>query len=920
MAAVGVTREQDLRRLLTAVGEAADGHGSVIFLAGPTGSGKSFLLKQVGAGSGDTHVDVVSVLCYETGAANPLGPFIEGLRALTNEERRGDRAKRILEFLGKVAPPLLELIPMVGAIAGKAVKAGSDVGIYALGGREEQQKELAADVAVVLQHAAADTPLLVILDDAQWIDAASAEVIARLSDTAPAHPLLLLVAYDPDLVDDSGPLAAVRATAIGRGLANEVVLADLTAEGVTAFLVERYGTVPGRGLAEWLHDRTDGNLLFLKQYLRRLEEEGILRHEEDAWTLDGTIAGEPDAWSLSGRLAEAPTPDNLLELLRPRVADLEDDERSLLETGAVQGRRFLSTVLVRLLDREEDEILDRLAKLAERRRLIEAQDVEDWWSDRSAQYTFDPGVLQELLYGRYAKSPYERRRRHRAVADALEALIAEDSPPPRHALLEIAWHYEQARKPLEAAAKLVDVADSTFAEGADRETGIHAARALALLREVPAEQLTGDARTNERRLLVRAILLLLLGGEPSWTAASTSGAGERLVELAEEGERVARDLGDEKLRANALYAKAFVLTAYGGLEEALPVYQEALDLARAAGDPLAEFAILVKYGHHLNSVDLHEGWKLLQQAHELLLGDALANHLDERQRAGQTALLESRLGIAAFDLDRYGEALDLLTRSSVALREFRTRDEGAWSLAFLAQIHTAVGLYETGEATLRDAIGIFASDSRALGVRGYLYSLLGHLYLESDPPNLDAARQALLPGREEARAAGYRPVMPFAEIFWAELLVAEGTPEKLREADEALTAATSFGWERSDIRARSLRARIAVAEGRGSEALELSTQAVTPLEKRGGVVPTVRAEEIYFTHARVIEATNQEGAQHYVDEAARVVRQKADSLQDPMHRESYRRGVRLSREILEAAGSGGAAPTSPGASSPRRPG
>jgi hypothetical protein len=139
--------------------------------------------------------------------------------------------------------------------------------------------------------------------------------------------------------------------------------------------------------------------------------------------------------------------------------------------------------------------------------------------------------------------------------------MAEDNPPPRHALLEIARHYEQAGKPLEAAAKLVDVADSTFAEGADRETGIHAARALALLREVPPEQLTGDARTNDRRLLVRAILLLLLGGEPSWTAASTAGAGERLVELAEEGERVARDLGDEKLRANALYAKAFVLTA-----------------------------------------------------------------------------------------------------------------------------------------------------------------------------------------------------------------------------------------------------------------------------------------------------------------------------------------------------------------------
>ncbi len=292
--------------------------------------------------------------------------------------------------------------------------------------------------------------------------------------------------------------------------------------------------------------------------------------------------------------------------------------------------------------------------------------------------------------------------------------------------------------------------------------------------------------------------------------------------------------------------------------------------------------------------------KLLEEAHDLLLGDALTSQLDERQRASQMALIESRLGVAAFDLGRYGEALDLLARSSVALREFRNHDERAWSLVFLAQVHTAVGLYEAGEATIRDALGLFADDPRPLGVRGYLYSLLGRLYLEWDPPKLDAAHEALLRAREEARKSGHRTVMPFAEIFWAALLFAEGTPEKLREADDVLATVTSFGWERSEISARSLRARIALAQGRTGPALKLSTQAVTPLEKRGGVVPTVRAEEIYFTHARALEAANQERAEHYFDEAARVVRGKIDSLQDPAQRDSYRRRVRVSREILDA--------------------
>jgi tetratricopeptide (TPR) repeat protein len=692
----------------------------------------------------------------------------------------------------------------------------------------------------------------------------------------------------------------VRAETVGRGLATELALSDLSVEGVRAFLLDRYGSIPAGRLEEWLHDRTDGNPRFLTQYLDRLEDAGILRREGEAWTFDGSIEGEPGRWSRGGRLAEIETPRNLLELLRPRIAALDEDEFALLQTGAVQGRRFLSAVLVRLLDREENEIFARLHTIARRRRLIEAEGVEGWWSEKSAQYTFDPGLLQELLYDEGYRDPYERRRGHAAVAGALEVLIADEHPPPRHALLEIAAHYEQAGNPLQAAAKLIEVADSTFAERADRETGIHATRALALLRKVQPKQPTDDAGTTARRLVARAILLLLIGGEVSWTAYATSAEGERLIELAEEGERVATELGDEKLRVNALYAKAYVQTICGSLEEALALYQDALDAARVAGDPLAEFSILVTYGHQLDSVDLHQGLKLLEEAHELLVGDALTGQLDERQRASQMALIESRLGVAAFDLGRYGEALDLLTRSSVALREFRNHDERAWSQVFLAQVYTAVGLYESGEAAIRDALELFADDSRPLGVRGYLYSLLGRLYLEWEPPKLDAAREALLHARVEARESGHRTVMPFADIFWAALLFAEGTPEKLREADDVLAAVTSFGWERSEISARSLRARIALAEGRTGPALELSWQAVTPLEKRGDVVPTVRAEEIYFTHARALEAADQEQAEHYYAAAARVVREKLDSLHDAAQRDSYQRRVRVSREILAA--------------------
>jgi len=901
-----IGREREFYALLAAAEEAAAGRGSIVFLAGPTGGGKSSLIKALtealAASETEPQPEVVSVLCYETSAGNPLGPFGEVLRALTSRERRGDRAKRVIELVRQIAPPLVELIPVIGKLAALGVKAAADVGVYALGAdHQAQQAQLASDVAHALVHVAEEIPLVVAVDDAQWIDGPSTEVIARLAQGIESDRLVLLVAYDDDLVDDRHPLARLRSAVLSRPGDRRMVLDDFGREQIEAVLRDPYGGIPDARLAEWLLDRTDGNPLFLEQYLATLEERGVLRTANGGWALDGSIEGGPGDWRLGGALAQAQTPNTLLELMRPRLADLDDDERRLLETGAVQGRRFLSAVLVKLLDREEDEILDRLGRLEERRRMITIEETEDWWSDRSNLYSFDPGVLQDLLYGRYARSAYERRRRHRAVAQTLEALIADDRPPPRHALLEIAHHYERAGDAPAAARRLVDVAESTFAEGADRETADFADRAVALLRTALAGSLSDQARPEAQRLLARAIVLLVLGRQPSLQADQSTDGGRHLLELADEAQRAADAVGDLAARANARYAAALVLTGYRGLHEGIAAYREALELARSAGDSVGQFAILVNLGHQLDSVNLEEGWAVLQEAQALLDAGALARDLDEATLAFETTRLETMIGVAAFDLGRYGQALELLVHGSHALRTARRRDEAGWAMAFLGQVYTAIGLYEAAEATLREAIALFEDEHGSLGLRGYLRALVGHLYVEWDPPRLAPAREELQRARAEAAASGYLAVAPLVDACWAELLLAEGTPATLREADALLEASATFGWARSEITACSLRARIALAEGRLEDAVGLSTRAVEQLMERGGAVPATRSEEILFAHVHVLEAVDASDAPAHAAQAARIVRAKAASLDDEAQRTSFLERVRLSRAVLAAA-------------------
>jgi hypothetical protein len=145
------------------------------------------------------------------------------------------------------------------------------------------------------------------------------------------------------------------------------------------------------------------------------------------------------------------------------------------------------------------------------------------------------------------------------------------------------------------------------------------------------------------------------------------------------------------------------------------------------------------------------------------------------------------------------------------------------------------------------------------------------------------------------------------EAYWAEYLLADGSHSALREADAVLKAGASFGWARNEITADSLRARVALAEGRVDDAVRLSSRAVKQLRERGGAVPAVRSEEILLAHMHVLDAADsKEEAVAYAAEAARIVGAKGASLRDPAQRQSFTERVPLSVAALAAAEQRGA--------------
>jgi hypothetical protein len=139
------------------------------------------------------------------------------------------------------------------------------------------------------------------------------------------------------------------------------------------------------------------------------------------------------------------------------------------------------------------------------------------------------------------------------------------------------------------------------------------------------------------------------------------------------------------------------------------------------------------------------------------------------------------------------------------------------------------------------------------------------------------------------------------EASYAEFLIAEGTRDSLRKAEELLAECPTYGWPRSEIAVRHGRARIAVAEDRLADALAFSSEAVEVLQARRGTVTATRAEEILLTHSQILERTHSSEASSFATQAAEVVRAKARSLADPAQRQSYLTRVEVTRAVLAAA-------------------
>ncbi|MBB4691938.1 diguanylate cyclase [Paractinoplanes abujensis] len=371
-------RETEREQLARRWRSARDGHGGVLRIRGPAGSGRSRLAEEV--------ADQAAGCPVLFAAADPDAPlpmaalrsaidgYLQSVRWLPAPGRA--TAEQHLREAAAAAGPALaaRLSPRLAEIIGAVPEEGRD------------ELVLAAAAAFLGDLARRAGGLVLVLDDAHWLSPATREVLDRLGPDLPGLPLLVVLTEPagepgPDVAADT----VLDCEPLGRAAVDELIASRLPGARVTAELTGHVA------------DRTGGNPFAVVAYLWRLIDAGLLSPLWGEWWFD-----EAGARAL-------PAAEDVRDLLASRLADLPGDVREVLVPAAVAGARFRNETLI-AAGLAEDQVVAAVAAALDRR-VLETR--------TGGAYAFIHPLLREQLL---ATVPAERQQRlHAAVADALEA-------------------------------------------------------------------------------------------------------------------------------------------------------------------------------------------------------------------------------------------------------------------------------------------------------------------------------------------------------------------------------------------------------------------------------------------------------------------------------------------------------------------
>jgi DNA-binding CsgD family transcriptional regulator/tetratricopeptide (TPR) repeat protein len=424
-----VGRAEELRILTAAIDAAVAGTAATVLVGGDAGIGKTRFVGEVSARARDRGAVVATGACLPMeGGGLPYGPVMAIIGHLVRQFEgsiTADSLGSLASGFGVGGPALAEPVASYSAKPHLADELG--------------KTKLFGSILTAFAEIAEQVPLVLVLEDLQWADSGSTELLAFLTRNLLDARVLLIATYRSDDVSRTHPLRTLISELARHPQATTVALPPLERAEVADLVSGIIGADPAPALVDSIWERSQGNAFFA-------EELTLARDDPDLST-------------------------ELRDVIMSGLEVLSADAQRLLRVAAVIGSDIDHELLVAVGVLDAAAVDEAVAELVERQMLVV--------DAHAAGYRFRHELLREAIDD--AQLPFERRRLHLAVADALSRDPALGPTDPIRRSSELARHCWAAGVWAGALTSSLAAADATYAVWAFPETLAHLERALGAL-------------------------------------------------------------------------------------------------------------------------------------------------------------------------------------------------------------------------------------------------------------------------------------------------------------------------------------------------------------------------------------------------------------------------------------------------------
>ena len=385
-----VGREEEILTIQRAYQQTRHGQRKAVFIFGEPGIGKTRLSREFTEWSQESQQAMVLWgYCYEMSGSFPYQPIADAISAYVRQCSPAE----LRAMLGNSAVDLAKIAPEVRF---KLPELPQPEPI----GPELERRNLYSAVARFFNTLAEQQPLIIILDDLQWADAATIQLLnfllmqgteTRPSDSTKAAgkhgavPLYLML-YRADSVHDTHPLRGLMGTLARAGISDDVRLQRLSEAEVHQLLVNIAGHSVRPIFAAEIFRQTEGNPFFIGEAIRTL-------------ILEGKIKKVGDRWQATVDINQLELPHSVRLLIERRLVHLSPECRTTMTLAAVLGRQFSSALLSQARNLSEDAVAEHIDDAIQAQILSVFSDPsKSGTQEQDLDLVFTHDKIREVLY------------------------------------------------------------------------------------------------------------------------------------------------------------------------------------------------------------------------------------------------------------------------------------------------------------------------------------------------------------------------------------------------------------------------------------------------------------------------------------------------------------------------------------------